>query len=251
MATVEMVIHWVESGSNSMSTYQALIGARDNPRDSLSIIQTGTNLIATVSNVAPILQPIRIITNGLSATSALTRIVVDWKDPGKKVQPEDVLTIVGSTGMIVVTLLVWAEIGPGAPAAINALVLSVDLQSAFQPYMNSAKTWLGNLLENTLQLSKPASTASSSLYWATMLDGSGWNLYSYDEIVSGRGLFAAMTDEGTSSPMLRISGSPVPGSFAPVNEDRYKSDYCRYLYDRSGGSDLVSWMHYCPTTNFR
>jgi hypothetical protein len=92
MAKVEMVFHIIESGSNSMSTYQAIQSAAKSPNDALSLFQNGSSLIATVSNVAPMLQPIRIMTNGLAATSALMRIVTDWQDPNKKVQPGDVLT---------------------------------------------------------------------------------------------------------------------------------------------------------------
>ncbi len=234
-----------------MSSYQAFMNAGNSPNDSISIIQNGSSLIATVSNVSSALQPIRIITNGLAATSALTRIAMDWKDPNKKVQPGDVLTLISATGTIAITLLVWAEIGPGAAAAIGALALAADLQSSFQPYMSSAKIWLGNVLANTLQLSNPASIASASLYWGSMQTGSGWNLYSYDELMTGKGLFACMSDDMASGSILRISGTPVPGSFTPVSESKYKQDYCHYLYDQNGGSDLDSWMNYCPSTMFR
>lgn len=251
MAKVEMVLQWVESGSNSMSSYQAFMSAGNSPNDSLSIFQNGSNLIATVSNVSKMLQPIRIMTNGLSATSALTRIVTDWKDPEKKVQPGDILTLISATGTVAITLLVWAEIGPGTAAAIGALALAADLQSSFQPYISSAKAWLGTLLANILQLSKPASIASASLYWGSVGDGSGYNLYSYDEIMANRGLFVCLSDSMTSGGILRISGTPVPGSFTPVSEAQYKASYCRYLYDKTGGSDLVSWMPYCESTMFR
>ncbi|MFM0227000.1 hypothetical protein [Paraburkholderia dipogonis] len=234
-----------------MSTYQAFMSAGNSPNDSLSLIQNGSNLVATVSNVAPILQPIRIITNGLSATSALTRIVTDWKDPNKKVQPGDVLTLMNATGTIVVTLLVWAEIGPGAAAAIGALALAADLQSSFQPYVSSAKIWLGATLSKTMQLSSPVSPASASLYWGGMPDGSGWNLYSYDELMSGKGLFACMTDDMVSGTIFRIKGSPVPGSFTPVNESQYKTDRCQYDYVQLNGRDESSWMTYCQSTMYR
>lgn len=253
MASVEVVLHWVDSGSNSMTTFQALMGVIDNPGDALSIFQSGTNLVGTVSNVSKMLQPIRIVTNGLTATSALVKIIVDWKDPNKRVQSGDVLTLISASGTIAVTLLAWAEIGPGAAAAIGAFALAADLQASFQPYLSSAKIWLGNLLTNTLQLSSPISSASSSLYWGSIGEGLGYNLYSYDEIVSVRGKFVCMTDQQTSGQILRISGTPVPGSFTPVNEAKYKSDYCRYLYDK-GGSDEIgypAYLDYCSTTMFK
>jgi hypothetical protein len=148
MAKVETALQFIEAGSNLMGTYQAFMSAANSDKDSLSIIQNGTNVVATVSNVAPMLKPVRIVTNSFSATSVLVKIVTDWKDPTKKVQPGDVLSLISATGTIVITLLVWREIGPGAAAAVTALVLSADLQSAFQPYVSAAKIWLGNYAAN-------------------------------------------------------------------------------------------------------
>lgn len=247
MAKVEMVLHWVEGGSNTMSLYQVLMAVKDNPNDSLSIIQTGTNLIGTVSNIASMLQPIRIITNGLSATSALTRIVVDWKDPNKKVQPGDVLTLISASGTIMVTMLVWAEIGVGAAAAVSGLTLAADLQSSFQPYLKSARVWLGNYIFNLAQVSKPASTAGASLYWSAPLPevSTSYTLASYDEVMAQNGRFVCLSDKGTSGNSLFPLPTPVPGSLTPVDEDRYKDAYCRSLADPTTNLDI--WLPNCKT----
>ncbi|HEX7910273.1 MAG TPA: hypothetical protein VF534_19585 [Paraburkholderia sp.] len=251
MANAELVMHWVESGSNSMSTYQALLGAKDSSSDSLSILQNGTNLVATVSNVSQMLQPIRIITNGLSATSALTRIVVDWKDPDKKVQPGDVLTLISASGMFVVTLLFWAEVGPGGAAAVGGLALAADLQSSFQPYMNAAKVWLGNYISNLVQVSRPASIASASLYWSAPLPevSTTYTLLSYDEITAQKARFICLSDKGTPGNSLFPLATPVPGSLTPVNEDMYKDAYCRSLADPT--TDPASWLPYCKSVMVR
>ncbi|ANB75166.1 hypothetical protein AYM40_22385 [Paraburkholderia phytofirmans OLGA172] len=251
MAKVEMVLQFVENGSNSMTTYQALMSAANSPNDSLSVIQNDTNLVATVSNAAPMLQPVRILTNGLAATSALIRIVTDWKDPNKKVQPGDVLTVVSAAGTIAITLFVWAEIGPGAAAAIGALVLAADLQSAFQPYINFARMWLGDYMESLLQVSKPVSVASASLYWSSLEPGSGYVLASYNEILTQKGLFVCLSDKGFSGGALMPMGTPIPGSFTPVNEEQYKENYCRYLSVKEGWSDIVNAMDYCKNVTFR
>jgi hypothetical protein len=247
MAKSEIVLHWIEGGSNSMTSYQALMGVKDNPKDTLSVLNTSTTLVATVSNIFQILQPIRIVTNGLVATSALTKIVVDWQDSTKTVQAGDILTLVSATGTIAVTLLFWAEAGPGAAAAISAVALAADLQSSFQPYISSAKIWMGNLLGNVMQISNPVSSASSSLYWGSTDAGTGYKLYSYDEIMGANGFFVCMSDDGTAGEILRIKGNPVPGSLNPINESQYRNNYCKYLYDKDGGSDWTSWSTYCPT----
>ncbi|MFM0641373.1 hypothetical protein PQQ63_32240 [Paraburkholderia metrosideri] len=251
MAKVEMVLQFIENGSNSMTTYQAFVSAANSPNDSLSVIQNGANLIATISNVAPMLQPVRILTNGFSATSALIRIVTDWKDPNKKVQAGDVLTVISAAGTITITLLVWAELGVGAAAVVGGVVMAADLQSSFQPYINSAKIWLGNYMANTLQVSKPASVASASLYWSSLQTGSGYILASYDEILTQKGLFVCLSDKGASGGGLFPLETPVPGSFTPVNEDQYKENYCQYLSVEQGWSDIVSGMDYCKNVKFR
>lgn len=251
MPRVETVLQVIEAGSNSMGTYQAMVSAANSQNDALSIIQNGSTLVATVSNVAPMLQPIRIMTNGLAATSAMVRIVTDWKDPDKKVQPGDVLTLLSATGTVVITLIVWAEIGPGAAAAIGALALAADLQSAFQPYVNATKMWLGNYMSNAVQLSKPASVASASLYWSSSPDYTGYTLASYSEIMTQKGLFVCLSDKGSSGNTLFPLATPVPGSFTPVDEALYKENYCRYLSVKEGWSDIVSGMDYCKNVKYR
>ncbi|PTQ95970.1 hypothetical protein C8K18_11069 [Paraburkholderia sp. GV068] len=250
MAKTEIVLQWLENGSNVMNTYQAFLGYKENQTDSLSIIGTNATVVATVSNVFQMLQPIRILTNGLAANAALTKIVVDWKDPNKKVQAGDVLTLVSATGTMAATLLFWAEVGPEAMLVISAFAMTADLYSAFTPYVNTARIWLANALGNSMQITKPASVATAPLYWGcngTFDTPSGYNLLGYDEIMGTKGLFACLTDQGMSNGALKIMGNPIPGSLTPVNDDSYRRDYCEYLQQKSGGTDYVSWMGYCPT----
>lgn len=250
MAKAEMAFQFIENGSNSMTTFQTFMSAANSPNDSLPVMQNGINVVATITNVTPILKPIRIQTNLMNATSALIRVVTDWKNPDKKVQTGDVLTIVSAAGIIAVTVLVLAEIGPGAAAVISGLVLAADLQSAFQPYINSATIWLGNYMSNLLQISQPVSVASASLYWSSLQTGSGYILASYDEILTQKGLFICLSDKGVSGKGLMPMATPVPGSFTPVNEDQYKENYCRYLSVEQGWSDIVSGMDYCKNVKF-
>src|SRR5258708_14211356 len=193
MAKAEMAFQFIENGSNSMTTFQTFMSAANSPNDSLSVMQNGTNVVATITNVTPMLKPIRIQANLMNATSALVRVVTDWKNPDKKVQTGDVLTIISAAGAIAFTVLVLAEIGPGAAAIISGLVLAADLQSAFQPYINSATIWLGNYMSNLLQISQPVSVASASLYWSSLQTGSGYILASYDEILTQKGLFICLS----------------------------------------------------------
>jgi hypothetical protein len=147
-------------------------------------------------------------------------------------------------------VLVLAEISPGAAAVVSGLIIAADLQSIFQPYINSVKIWLGNYLSNLLQISQPVSVASASLYWASLQTGSGYVLASYDEILTQKGLFICLSDKGISGTGLRPIATPIPGSFTPVNEDQYKENYCRYLSVEQGWRDIVSGMDYCKNVKF-
>jgi hypothetical protein len=89
IANTELTVQFIEKGSDSLGTFQAILSAIASPSDSLSIILNGATLVATVTNVSAILQPIRIETNFLLATSVLAKITMDWKDPNRKVQTTD------------------------------------------------------------------------------------------------------------------------------------------------------------------
>lgn len=248
MANTEIVVQIVENGSNVMNTYQAILSALQTPSDSLSLILNGSTLIAAVSNVVKILQPIRIETNLLVATSALIKITMDWKDPNKKVQVGDVLTLASASTTVALNVLVLAEIGPAAAIGLSALVLSADLQAIFTPYVKSLTTWMRIV---PLNLAPPVSTASSSLYWSTFVDGTGYRLATYDEVIINKGLFICMSNKQVvGGAGVSPYGSPVPGSLTPVNEAEYKKNYCKYLGDMQQVSDWTSWMDYCENTKF-
>jgi hypothetical protein len=155
-----------------------------------------------------------------------------------------VLTLVSASGAAAIQLLVWAELGEGVALTVAALALAADVQSAAQPYLPSLKIGLGNAIQNTLPIADPISTDSSSLYWASMPTYNGYSLATYDEILTQKGLFVCLSDQGTSG-FLSINSTPVPGSLTSINEDAYKDNYCRYLSVEQGWSDIVSGMDYC------
>jgi hypothetical protein len=162
-----------------------------------------------------------------------------------------VLTLVSASGAVVLQLLVWAELGEGVALTVAAVALAADVQAAAQPYLPSLKLWLKNAIQNTLPIADPISTASSSLYWASMPTYDGYSLATYDEILTQKGLFVCLSDQGSSSGSLFINSSPVPGSLTPINEDAYKENYCRYLSVDQGWSDIVSGMDYCKNVKYR
>ncbi|ASL48404.1 hypothetical protein bAD24_III13465 [Burkholderia sp. AD24] len=250
MAKSEFAVQVLEAGSNNMNTYQTLIDAVHSGSDPLSIVQNTVGVVAVVTNIAPMLQPVRIISNGLVATTAMAKIAADWSDPKKRVQPGDVLTLVSASGPITLQLLVWAEIGEGVALTVAAVALAADVQAAVKPYLPALQFWLANVIERALPLSDPISTASSSLYWASMPTYTGYSLATYDEILTQKGLFVCLSDKGRTG-SLAIDSTPVPGSLTPVSEDAYRESYCRYLSVKQGWSDMVSGMDYCKNFTAR
>jgi hypothetical protein len=250
MAHSEFAVQVLEAGSNNMNTYQTLMDAVHSGSDSLSIVQNTVGVVAIVTNIVPMLKPVRVMANGLVATTAMAKIVADWSDPAKRVQPGDVLTLVSASGAVTIQLLVWAELGEGVALTVAGLALAADVQSAAQPYLPSLKIWLGNVIQTILPIMDPISTDSSSLYWASMPTYNGYSLATYDEILTQKGLFVCLSDQGTSG-FLSVNSTPVPGSLTSVNEDAYKEDYCRYLSVEQGWSDIASGMDYCKNVKYR
>lgn len=250
MAKSEFVIQILEAGSNSMNTYQTLLDAVHTGSEPLSITKNTLGVVAVVTNIFPMLQPIRIVSSGLVATTAMAKIVADWSDPKKRVNPGDMLTLISASGLVTIQLLVWAEIGEGVVVTVAALALVADLRAAVQPYLPSLKIWLRNGIQNLLPMADPISTASSSLYWASMPTYTAYSLATYNEILTPKGLFVCLSDKGTTG-FLAIDYTPIPGSLTPINEDAYKESYCRYLSVKQGWSDIVSGMDYCKNVKYK
>jgi hypothetical protein len=228
MAHSEFAIQIMEAGSNNMNAFQTLMGAVNSGTDSISIVQNGVGVVAVITQLAPMLQPVRVVANGLVATTAMAKVVADWTDPSKRVQPGDVLTFISAAGAATVQMLAWAEIGPGVGLTIAGLALAADLQTAAQPYLSSLKIWLGNTITTYLPIEDPISTASSSLYWATLPPNTGRSLATYNEVLSQNGLFVCLGDQGTAGQFVFPLNTPVPGSLTPVNEAAYKQNFCAF-----------------------
>jgi hypothetical protein len=81
MAKSEFTVQVLEVGSNNMTTYQTLIDAAHIGSDPLSIVQSTVGVVAVVTQLVPMLQPMRIVSNGLVATAAMAKIAADWSDP--------------------------------------------------------------------------------------------------------------------------------------------------------------------------
>lgn len=244
MPRVELVAQVVEKGSDSMSLFSAIQGMLQDPaqQGNLSLILNSSVLVATVVNIFPMFQPFRILMNGFTATTVVTKLVVDWKDPEKKVQPGDVLTLVSVTGVITMTVLALSEIGVSIAVGVGAL--AADLLSSLGPYLNSIKMYAASFLPDLVPMDPPISTKSSNLYWASL--GNGLQLATYDEIMSQNyGKFTALVDKANSGKSLFTWGSPVPGSITPIDEQQYRSDYCNRKGQIEGWADVKNAMDYC------
>ncbi|MFT4066589.1 hypothetical protein [Paraburkholderia sp.] len=224
---VEFVLKWIEDGSNSMQMYSNIISAASDTQP-LNLETDAGLLIATITNVFPMLQPIRIETNTFAATAVLLKIVSDWQDPGKKVNTNDVLSLLSASGTIVATVVVLAEIAPEAAAAGFAVALASDLSSTFNSYLPTLQyIWPPVYKSYFDNFQTPLSTDAASLYLTT---GNGGNqVCTYDEVMNldNNLLFTnikEMTSGGFSG--LNFSETAVPGSFTPVDDQAYLQHFC-------------------------
>jgi hypothetical protein len=79
----------------------------------------------------------------------------------------------------------------------------------------------------------------------------GYDLATYDEILTQQGMFVCLSGKGVSGSSLIPLATPVPGSFTSIDEALYKEKYCRYLSVKEGWSDIVSGMDYCKNVKYK
>jgi hypothetical protein len=244
MAKQEFVMQVLEQGSNTMSTYAAMQSMLAGKRETLNLIVDSSVLVATISNITPILQPFCIITNFGVATTIAVKIDADWQEPQRRVQSGDVLTLMSSAGTIALTFLAWAELGAAAAVGVYALVLAADLVNVFAPYMNSLSMYGQLWLPKYLPMDPPIVTDTSNLHWARF--ESKWQVATYEEIMSSvENAFICLDDMSKSGWALVPVGSCIPGSITPIDENAYRENYCNRKREVEQWSDTISGMYYC------
>jgi hypothetical protein len=244
MAKQEFVVQILEQGSNTMSTYSAMQSMLTSKKETLNLIVDSSVLAATISNVTPILQPFRIITNFGVATTIAVKIDADWRDPQRRVQSGDVLTLVSSAGTIALTFLAWAELGAAAAVGVSALVLAADLVNVFAPYMNSLSMYGQLWLPQYVPMEPPIVTDTANLHWARI--DPDWQIATYEEVMSSvKNEFICLDDVSKSGWALVPKGSCIPGSITPIDESAYRENYCNRRREVEQWSDAISGMYYC------
>jgi len=87
-----------------------------NNNDTFSLINSMSQVVATVTSIVPVLRPINIQTNTLAATTTFSKIMVDWHDKDKNVNVNDILNLVGNLAGLVGTVAFFA-VGAGPVAS--------------------------------------------------------------------------------------------------------------------------------------
>jgi hypothetical protein len=230
--TVEFALKWIEDGSNSMSVYQNILNEIKDGKTMTIVADTGA-VIATITNVVPMLQPIRIQANTFAATSILLKIIADWQDPNKKVEPNDVINLISAAGTLVATFVVVAEIAPEAAIAGFAIALAADVASTINTYMNSFKEFLYYWYKSIFSFDLPLPTDASSLYaieGANTADGYP-GLATYSEVMnlSDDLFFSKFIDGATYGEpnTFALAASAIPGSVTPVDNATYLQYFCQ------------------------
>lgn len=232
--SVEFVLKWIEEGSNSMQVYSNILNFLRDGQTYQLVSDTGA-VIATIVNLSPMLQPIRIQANAFAATAIILKVVSDWQDPNKKVEPGDVITLIGQTGVLVATFVVASEIAPEVAVAGFAIALASDLSSTFNNYLTYIKFILRPIYQSLLSFEIPLSTDAASLYWISGF-GDEDNLATYDEVMDPDGTFYFMklvdgSLIGLAPNTLEFADSAIPGSLTPVDDSSYLQYFCRNAGD--------------------
>ncbi len=240
--TVEFALKWVEDGSNSMQLYSSIMSEITDGK-TLNIVSDTGILIATVVNITPMLEPIRIQANTFAATSILLKVVSDWQDPNKKIEANDIINLISSAGTLVATIVVIAEIAPEAAIAGIAIALAADVASTINSYLGYLKIFWNYLYKSLLSFEVPLATDTSSLYVieGTNTTNSHSSLATYDEIMdlSNNLLFAKFSDGATygAPNTLILAPSAIPGSVTPVDDASYLQHFCQ-----NAGADKAQCM---------
>ncbi len=237
----------IDKGSNTMTTYQAIMSALTSNSDSLTLMLNSTTLVATITNVVPVMQPVRIQTNALLATTAVVKVYADWKDPKKRVHTSDILTLVSASGTVLVSVLLLADIGVEVAAGIAAFTLASDIQSVVTQFASDLAVQLSLPFPNNFV--PPVSTAGSNLYWSSLKSGAIGGLATYDEIMSDSRLFACFKDNPSGG--WYPSYSPIPGSITPVDATDYVDSFCGWAHtqDSTHGDMAMGFpVEYCDRT---
>jgi len=197
-----------------------------NGDDTFSLINSMSQVAATVTSIVPVLRPINIQTNTLAATTSFSKIMVNWHD-NKQVKAGDVLNLVGNLAGFVGTVAFFA-VGAG-PVALWAGGLGL-LASATSTLWNSHQTMRDDFakpLYDNLWSENPEADYSS-FYVAP--DGSLADRQTIKNDYGNQVRIVEITPEGTFYTTADFDdvypgeGAPEPGEGGEDPGDDYQCD---------------------------
>lgn len=128
--SVKVIVVTVENASTvtgSASLANQMIQAKQQNTQGFNLVNQGGQLIATVSNLFPILEPIRIQTNTFAAATVALKMTADVQ-AGQSIEAGDALTLVGDIAGVVAGIAVLAA-APELAVAATLVAVATDVAS--------------------------------------------------------------------------------------------------------------------------
>jgi hypothetical protein len=158
VTTVEDVSKVTGPGS---LTNQMVTGANTNSQG-FYLVDQNSQLVATVSNLIPGLEPIRIQTNTAAAATVILKMELDVQE-GRSINQGDIVTLVGDVAGVVATVAFFAA-APEVALIATAVAVSADLTGIITSAEQSSIATFTNSFASDYFTSTPAVPTNGTYY---------------------------------------------------------------------------------------
>lgn len=139
-----------------------LVDATKNNNQGFNLVNQDAQIVATVTNAVPFLQPIAIQTNLFAGTTTVLKISADLQD-GKSINPGDVLNLVGNVAGVVATIAVFAA-APEVVAVATLVAVAADITGLI---ISSDEESVAEFSNNLVTVNWPSLPDPSDVWYLT------------------------------------------------------------------------------------
>lgn len=187
------------SGTGSLTSQ--MVSGIDSHNQNFYLVNQGSQMVATVSNLFPALAPFRIQTNVAAAATVFLKMELDVQE-GKSIEPGDVLTLVGDVAGVVATVALFAA-APEVEIAAVAVAVASDVAGIISSFEQSSLASFTNQFASENLTSTPT----------VPTDGT-WYLTSNGQLMTTEEISASGLSYGT----VRLNVDGTGFQLAPIGE---------------------------------
>lgn len=160
--TVFSVIDKVGRADSTGSLASQLVDASNNHNQNFNLVNQDAQIVATVTNAVPFLQPIAIQTNVFAGTTTALKITMDLQD-GKSVEAGDVFSLVGNVAGVVAAVAVFA-VAPEVVAVATIVAVAADVAGLI---VSSDEVSVANFTNNLISVNWPSLPDPTDVWYLT------------------------------------------------------------------------------------